>query len=75
MVGINWLENMKIPLLKFSPEELEKQLFIAIFLLSKIVEKATLFESALMPAKFTFRTTEDKEYIVRSFKFVLKSCG
>ena len=28
------------------------------------LEKATLFKSALMPAKFTFKTVDDKEYIV-----------
>lgn len=28
------------------------------------LEKATLFKSALMPAKFTFKTTDEKEYIV-----------
>ncbi|XP_028406868.1 phosphatidylinositol 3-kinase catalytic subunit type 3-like [Dendronephthya gigantea] len=28
-----------------------------------VADKATLFKSALMPAKFTFRTVDDKEYI------------
>lgn len=28
-----------------------------------VAEKATLFKSALMPAKFTFKTTDEKEYI------------
>ena len=35
-----------------------------IFCVSSFAEKAWLFKSHLMPAKLSFRTTDDQEYVV-----------